>query len=266
MTTPFTQEEASILVRLLLAHFIADFFLQTDKGVKDKARRGMRSVSLWKHIAIVTGLSALFLWDMAWWKQILLIGATHLLIDLAKLQAGKHFNRHNRDQRNLLFFVVDQVLHVLVIAFIWLWMIDGWDKMRLFGDAGSWYRPLLRFLAYVLAIGPVSYLIRFLTDKWATDLEKSEVGLKDAGMWIGYLERIIIVTLVFIGQFTAIGFLVAAKSILRLIDKPEAPKVNTGASVPFHSRNHTEYVLIGTFLSFTFALFIALATEWILSF
>ena len=36
MITPFLAEEGSLLVRLLIAHFVADFLLQSDKSVKNK--------------------------------------------------------------------------------------------------------------------------------------------------------------------------------------------------------------------------------------
>jgi len=89
-----------------------------------------------------------------------------------------------------------------------------------------------------------------------------EDSLKDAGRWIGMLERILIITFIFINQYIGIGFLIAAKSLLRLIDKPENA---FGTSKPFSSRKHTEYVLIGTFLSFAIAILTGLVINWLLS-
>jgi hypothetical protein len=65
-------------------------------------------------------------------------------------------------------------------------------------------------------------------------------GLKQGGATIGNLERTLIFLLILIGQPGAIGFLVAAKSILRF---EEAKK-----------QELAEYVLIGTLLSFTLAI------------
>jgi hypothetical protein len=197
---------------------------------------------------------------------VFIIGATHAIIDIGKILLSKKYKGSIINSKlNLWLFIADQFLHILVIAAVWIWIINGWDKIRqLSHDLLTGYRLQLYVLAYVIAVGPVSYLVRFLTDKWATDLEKNEVGLKNAGMWIGFLERTLILTLVFIEQYTAIGFLVAAKSILRLIDKPDPPRVNTRPEALFNARKHTEYVLIGTFLSFGFALLIGLITSWLL--
>ena len=62
---------------------------------------------------------------------------------------------------------------------------------------------------------------------------------KYAGALIGNLERILTIIFVIIGQYEAIGFIIAAKSILRFKDTDTAK---------------TEYVLAGTFLSFGIAL------------
>ena len=64
-------------------------------------------------------------------------------------------------------------------------------------------------------------------------------NIKNAGALIGNLERILTIIFVIIGQYEAIGFIIAAKSILRFKDTDTAK---------------TEYVLAGTFLSFGIAL------------
>ena len=124
------------------------------------------------------------------------------------------------------------------------------------------YQILLKVVGYLIVIGPVTYLIKFLTAKWAADVTENSNGLEDAGKWIGMLERFIVITLIFVQQYTAIGFLITAKSILRLIDKPE----NITAGQPqksFSPRKHTEYVLIGTFLSFGSAILTGLFINWL---
>ena len=265
MIAPFTYEEGSILIRLLIAHFVADFFLQSSAGVQDKNRKGIKSIYLWKHVLIATALTWLLLGDVAYWKQVLLIGSTHLLIDMGKISTSKRYASNiNKGRFHFWLFLVDQFLHIIIVLIAWLWIIKGWQKMdALLSSTWKDYRLFLRLLAYIIVIGPVSYLVRFLTDKWASDLEKAEVGLKDAGMWIGYLERTLILTFVFIEQYAAIGLLVTAKSLLRLIDKPDL-KIDMNNTSVFNARKHTEYVLIGTFLSFTFALVTGLLIRWLL--
>jgi hypothetical protein len=54
-------------------------------------------------------------------------------------------------------------------------------------------------------------------------------------MWIGYAERVLALTFMLLGTYEALGFLIAAKSLLRFQET---------------DTKRTEYVLIGTLLSF----------------
>ncbi len=74
-------------------------------------------------------------------------------------------------------------------------------------------------------------------------------GLKNGGRLIGQLERALIFLLILIGQPGGIGFLVAAKSILRFEEAKKQPLA--------------EYVLIGTLLSFTLAIAVSAFTMWL---
>jgi hypothetical protein len=125
------------------------------------------------------------------------------------------------------------------------------------------YNFWLRGFGYLFVTTPVGYIIHFLTRKWNNDLTTND-SLPNAGKWIGILERILILTMVFIDQFSAIGFLVAAKSILRVTDKPDKPSIDPTMGRPFSSRKHTEYVLIGTFLSVGIAIFTGLVINSLL--
>ena len=78
----------------------------------------------------------------------------------------------------------------------------------------------------------------------ATDLP---AGLPDGGRVIGLLERGLIFILVLVGQPAGIGFLIAAKSVLRF----DTASKDTRAG---------EYVIIGTLASFGWALVAAYAT------
>ncbi|WP_139822890.1 hypothetical protein [Massilibacteroides vaginae] len=80
----------------------------------------------------------------------------------------------------------------------------------------------------------MSTLNLFVTEDNKNDIER-------AGRWIGTLERIMAMGFVLLQQYTAIGFIITAKSVLRYNDR------ETGK---------TEYVLIGTLLSFGSALLI----------
>jgi hypothetical protein len=209
---------------------------------------------------LLTGaLAWIFVPDLNLWWAILLIIITHTIIDGWKLNAEKKWGSR------LSLFLIDQIIHVIIIVILWLWMINGWEKMNLFTQAHlSNYRILLRVLGYLLMMGPVGYIIQFLTRKWLFELDPDD-SLREAGKWIGILERVLTITFIYISQFSAIGFLIAAKSILRVIDKPDKPSGEPTLIKPFSSRKRTEYVLIGTFLSFTLAILTGLVINWLLS-
>lgn len=257
--TPFTYEEASILVRLLIAHCITDFLLQPNKWILHKKRKIWRSKYLWYHGLLTGALAWLLVPNFSIWWAILLISTTHIITDAFKLSAEKKYGS------KLSFFLIDQFVHLLIIIITWLWIVGGWEKINLFIQTYlPDYRILLRVLGYLLMIGPVGYIIQFLTKKWLFELDPDD-SLKEAGKWIGILERVLTITFIYISQFSAIGFLVAAKSILRVIDKPDKPSGEPTLIKPFSSRKRTEYVLIGTFLSFTIAILTGLVINWLLS-
>ena len=77
--------------------------------------------------------------------------------------------------------------------------------------------------------------------------EKLQKGLENGGQFIGYSERALVMMLVLLSQWEGIGFLLAAKSIIRFGEQKD--------------RMFSEYVLIGTFLSFGWAMLIALITQ-----
>ncbi len=71
--------------------------------------------------------------------------------------------------------------------------------------------------AYLLITIPFSIIIAKLTNKWYTDVygANGDHSLKNAGKWIGIIERFLVLTFSIIGKFEAIGFLLAAKSVFR---------------------------------------------------
>src|SRR5688572_14396765 len=119
MTAFFTYADGSLLVRLLIAHYLTDFFLQPDHWVEDKKKKIWRSKFLWYH-GLVTGLIAwLFVWDPELWWAILLITVTHVIIDGIKLSLGKKSSKVGTEFR---LFLADQIAHVVVITIMWLWI------------------------------------------------------------------------------------------------------------------------------------------------
>jgi hypothetical protein len=68
-------------------------------------------------------------------------------------------------------------------------------------------------------------------------------SLPNAGKYIGIIERIFVLIFIVMEHWEGIGLLIAAKSVFRFNDLKES-----------NSRKLTEYILIGTLLSFGFAI------------
>lgn len=259
MNSFFTYAEDILLVKLLIAHCLSDFFLQPNSWVADKKNKVWASGYLYIHVLMTGIVTGLFLWNILLGGAVLIITLSHLLIDGLKMQAERHFKK-----ADFYLFVIDQLLHITVIILIWLWIINGWANCaKMINSVAGNYSVWLKGLGYIFVTTPVGYIINFLTRKWNNDLTYND-SLRDAGKWIGILERLLILTMVFINQFSAIGFLVAAKSILRVTDKPDKLSPDPTMGRPFSSRKHTEYILIGTFLSVGIAIFTGLAINELL--
>jgi len=117
-------------------------------------------------------------------------------------------------------------------------------------DNHAWFL----LIGYYIVIWPLGIAIGKATEKWQSLAKMSEGGLANAGIWIGRCERILVLTFIIAGQYTALGFLMAAKSILRFTDKDDM------------TQKKTEYVLVGTLMSFAAAaivgVIIAACLKW----
>ena len=79
--------------------------------------------------------------------------------------------------------------------------------------------------------------------QWVLDEDPKANSLAKAGLYIGVLERLFVFGFIVLNQWQAIGLLIAAKSVFRFGDLSRAK-----------DRKLTEYVLIGTLLSFALAM------------
>ena len=230
----------TLLIRLLLAHLAGDFLLQPDSWVKEKELRKYRSPKLYAHALLHGLLILLLVWDLSFAVPALFIAATHLVIDLAKVSFQK-------PDRKVRWFIADQTLHVLVLVLVWY----AWKQPVLSFTHLPLDRILLVVTAAVFLTSPASALIKMIISSWTPDtFYDVSTSLPDAGKIIGYLERLLVLTFILASHWEAVGFLLAAKSVFRFGNLKES-----------HDRKLTEYVLIGTLLSFGLAIAVALAVS-----
>ena len=133
---------------------------------------------------------------------------------------------------------------------IWLHINHDYNQAAKILSANLW----LIATTYIAVLSPTSVLIKSFIEyeKWLPT-DASLKGLPNAGKWIGYLERILILTFIFTGNIEGVGFLLAAKSVFRFGELNRAKDIKT-----------TEYVLIGTFTSFTIAIMLGFGVNWLM--
>ena len=254
-----------LLIIQLIAHLLADFFFQTENLSRGKQRQGLSSWHIWAHSGIVLLVSLLLTLTCEFILYAVAITILHLLIDYLKgltdrlmirKQIAKQDTQRNTQQQ-LLFFA-DQLLHLVVIYWIVKLYFERTGVMPGYLDLFS-INQLLFVFGFLFCLKPANIIIRICLSSLNLPVLKNESqtsekqpeeeirrGLEKAGRWIGSFERILALLLVLSQQYTAIGFIITAKSILRFSDK-ELYK--------------TEYVLVGTLMSFGIAIMIGIALQ-----
>ena len=229
-----------LLILQLLAHLVSDFYLQTEKSCKSKADNAFKSGHLYIHVLITFACAWLFSLNVGYWWAALLIAALHLVIDGLKSIC--------RNLKGAFFY--DQLLHVAVIV----------AAVTLFNNKGvisfpTWLsetKVLLWIVAFVFCLRPANFFIQniFKDAKITVPTNGEEnQSLPNAGHVIGNVERMLTLVFVMLGQYEAIGFLLAAKSLLRFRETDTVK---------------SEYVLVGTLLSFGIAILLGVAVKLVI--
>ena len=226
---------------LLFAHVLADFVFQTKAMAEGKAAR--HPAPLFSHLAVVALLLALVIRPSTAEAAAILAGITllHALTDWAKTYAPAD---------RLWPFLADQVAHLAVLVFAaWAW--PGLWASALGASFLPTQTPSLAALAsgLILVTRTGGFAIGLFMRPWS---ETALEGLPGGGRIIGHLERGLIFLLVLAGTAEGIGFLIAAKSVLRFGAVKEESRLS-------------EYVIIGTLASFGWAFAVTLATLALMS-
>jgi hypothetical protein len=239
-----------LLIRLLLAHFISDFLLQPKSWIEDKNKNKIKSKYLYLHIIVTGVVVVLALGDYKlFWEVVPVIVISHWLIDIGKLYLSRQKTSG---------FLLDQFLHISVISGVFFYAAypDGGSKV-LDSLISNYYstKTLLIILGYVLVSFPASVFISIFVKRWdLSSIFHSDSNLKDAGKIIGIIERLLILTFVLFHNYEAIGFLIAAKSVFRFGELH-----NSG------ERKLTEYILVGTLLSFAIAIICGILVVYLIN-
>lgn len=243
-----------LAIQLLLAHLLTDYFFQPTKWVKDKNENKHTSKFFWLHIGVSFVIPlVLLIGEWFQWRAALLIAITHGVIDYWKIkQEAKLTEKQTRKKRNL--FLIDQLLHMGVLLIVWvIFQFSHAHFLLWLKEAVLIDRNLFIVTAILALLSPTGILIGKVTDPFRNKIQKDN-SLKNAGKYIGYSERLLVLLFIMLCQYEAIGFLLASKSILRI------SKDNDD-----EGRKKTEYVLVGTLLSFFIAIIVGLVCRSLLN-
>ncbi|MFS4492121.1 DUF3307 domain-containing protein [Maribacter sp. 2308TA10-17] len=221
-----------LFTKLFLAHLIGDFLLQPNKWVLHKEEKKAKSKYLYFHVLIHAAATLLLLWDFSYWKIVLVILVSHYIIDLLKLHVNRFF-----ENKSIPFFI-DQVLHIIVL-YCCAYFDNLWVHTQELLTLLDWNLVT----AVVFVTFPAAIIMSKLLEKMSDQLEMDHESLPNAGKYIGIIERLFVLAFIILDQWGAIGLLITAKSVFRFNDLKES-----------NSRKLTEYILIGTLISFGIAI------------
>tara|TARA_R110002074_G_scaffold161480_4_gene319351 strand:+ start:21597 stop:22295 length:699 start_codon:yes stop_codon:yes gene_type:complete len=221
-----------IFIKFILGHLIGDFILQPIKWVIHKESNKIRSKYLYLHVLLHFALYMLLLWDLSLWKLALIITIGHFIIDVLKLYTNSFFKN-----KSILFFI-DQGLHIALIYCCVFYANLYEHTLTLFQNLDWSLITAIVFVTY-----PAAIIMGKILDGMSNQIETDHKSLPNAGKYIGIIERLFVFIFIVIGRWEVIGLLIAAKSVFRFNDLKER-----------NNRKLTEYILIGTLVSFGLAI------------
>lgn len=246
-----------IAISLVLSHLTTDFLLQPTLWVEKKRELGMKSKYFWFHIFLSALVPYVIIHQWNLWVIPVGIFITHAIIDYWKISRENRIVKTNAKAKNIRttthLFIIDQVFHLIVLIGLFFYITDI-KLLALIKEipCSDWLFILIIITSVIFLLSPSGILIGSLTEQFRKELKGND-SLRKAGMYIGIFERLLVFIFVLLGQYGGIGFLLASKSILRIARDEEE-----------EGRKKTEYVLIGTLISFSIALVIGLFAKYLL--
>jgi len=246
-----------LFLTVLLAHLLGDFPLQSSSMLRAKhqgirAYIGHGAVHLLVLVVCVAVFISHELVTSFWfWMAACVYISAHLGIDRAK--QGLVSTAKLGDSASV--FLLDQVAHVCtIVALAWFLIRPNWEivKSQFRWSTAIGERVLEAGIVYVGVIFAGGYLIRYLTRNLTARIKKegeTAEQVENAGMYIGWLERFLVVTAILVQSPSMVGLILTGKSIARFPELKE---------------RFAEYFLIGTLLSIGLAVIggLVLAKLW----
>lgn len=230
-----------VFLLFLIGHVLADFYLQTANLALEK---DLYFSKLLKHsliylltmiVMIIPVLSVkLLLWAI-------MIGFVHFAIDFIKFILKNKFTLSSKLET--IIFFIDQIVHIVTVFVVTVCIsyfsvpikyLNWFDSMV--AHVKTDFQMILSWVLIILIImTPFSIVIKKVLFHYKPTDDEHE-GHPNAGALIGILERALILLFLSVGQYSAIGFVLTAKSIARYNKMADDP-------------TFSEYYLLGTLLS-----------------
>lgn len=241
---------SNIVIAMMLSHFIGDFYLQTDKSVEKRFENYLWTL-LHGAVYIIPGIFIFHIYTHEGLTGYFLVFAcSHLTYDTVKffIMKSKKGGKAKQQKTNEVLmidwvFIADQAAHLLTIAIICIVYLNRHGDISVLPnfigyiniDTDTFDKIMRATLILAIIIQPVSITFGKLFNIEKLVVLKTKESpdtdtIKGSGTIIGYLERLIIVSLLFLGEYEAIGLVIAAKSIAR-----------------FNGNVTAEFYIIGTF-------------------
>lgn len=146
--------------------------------------------------------------------------------------------------------MTDQLAHFSIIAAL----VYGYEPFQISLSILYSYESLILILSLLSLTYVSAIVMKMIMSTWEIEEDNLKNSLQSAGKYIGILERLFVFGFILLDQWQAIGLLIAAKSVFRFGDLSRAK-----------DRKLTEYILIGTLLSFGLAITIGVAFKYFVS-
>ncbi len=215
------------------AYLLAYFIFNSHECEIEKHRNIFTKYHL-LHGVIVFLFSYLLSFNLDFWYYALLLTIIHSLIDLLK----RYLQLKNSKQN---YFYINQIIHIIVLIAISL-LFYHYSGISFIVNIP--FNLVLIITGFIFCAKPANIFIKNVFLSYSIEIpfnnhnnsSDNDTSLPNAGKLIGISERFLVLALILVNQFSAVGLIIAAKSILR-----------------YKSTTRNEYILVGTLLSFGIA-------------
>ena len=255
-----------IFILLILGHILGDYYFQNEKLAHDKQESKKKLLKHCIYYSLAIFLVFLPVYQSKMTFFLLFYSLSHLIIDFLKYYLSMSYEKNQviKSHDVLKIFLMDQLTHLISILIFSYLMAQNLNLLifnnpiipDFMSQLGLSIKGILQvLLTFLLLHKPMNIAISLFIKPYEPHGKKHKLGNSDknAGRFIGTLERLIIVVFLYLESYSAIGLVMTAKSIFRY------EKITEDAAF-------SEYYLLGTLLSTLFVIVAHFILTWVFIF